>query len=108
MSGTTRVAVVSIVQSITSRSDDIGNDTRLFHDLGIAGDDAAELFDKIAEEFGTRLDGLDFAKYFQNESEALLYRIAELVGYRSRKPPLTFGHLVRVVETGSWFEPLNN
>src|SRR5262245_9328763 len=103
-----RAVVASIVRGIASRGSDFGDDTALFHDLGVAGDDAADLFEKVAEKFGTRFDGLDFAKFFPNESEALLYRMAELVGYRSRKPRLTFGHLIRVVEASSWFEPLDN
>jgi hypothetical protein len=75
MTGATRAAVVSIVRSITLGDDEIGDHACLFHDLGIAGDDAAELFNKIAEKFGTRFDGLDFAKFFPNESEALFFRI---------------------------------
>ena len=100
-----REAIVSIVRSITLGRDSIGDDSSLFHDLGIAGDDAAELFDKIHEKFGTRFDGLEFSTFFPDETEAIFYHVAKLFGYRSRKPELTLGHLVRVVEAGAWFAP---
>jgi hypothetical protein len=105
MSEGARDAIVSMVRTITSSKRDIHEDASLFHDLGIAGDDAAEFIAKLHERFGTRLDGLVFSKFFPNESEALLYHLARLLGYRSRKPKLTIRHLVRVVESGSWFEP---
>jgi|SRR5687767_14876688 len=105
MSEGTRDAIVSIVRSITASKRNIHEDASLLHDLGIAGDDAAEFIAKLHERFGTRFDGLIFHKFFPNESEALFYHLARLLGYRSRKPKLTIRHLVRVVESGAWFEP---
>jgi hypothetical protein len=105
MSEGTRDTIISMVCSITSSKGDIHEDASLFHDLGIAGDDAAEFIAKLQGRFGTRFDGLAFPKFFPNESEALFYHFARLLGYRSRKPKLTIKHIVRVVESGAWFEP---
>jgi acyl carrier protein len=100
-----RDAVASIVADIAGRRANIDDGASLFHDLGIAGDDAAELFGKLHKKFGTQFDDLALSKFFPDETEALVYNVAGLFGYRSRKPEITLGHLVRVVEHGSWFDP---
>ena len=79
--------------------------TRIYRDLIIAGDDAAELLESIHKEFGTRFEGFVFQKYFPSETEALPLRLGKLLGLESRKHALTLGHLVAVIQKGSWFEP---
>ena len=79
--------------------------TELYHELGIAGDDAVELLEDVHERFGTSFSDLEFDDYFPVVSEATGGRLSRLLGIRSNKRPLTFGHLVRVVERGRWFDP---
>ncbi len=79
--------------------------TELFHRLGIAGDDAAELIDDVHERFGTDFSGFRFDDFFPNEADALGSHVARVLGVRSQKKPLTPGHLAQVVEKGRWFEP---
>ena len=60
---------------------------------------------EVHKRFGTSFSGFQFDDFFPNEAEALGDHVAQLFGIRSRKKPLTFGHLTRVVENGRWFEP---
>jgi hypothetical protein len=84
----------------------IRDDTRLYHDLYISGDDATELFAEIHKVFGTRFDGLDFNAYFPNETEgAWSWGPARLAGWDEPKRPLIFRHLLGVVDRGEWFRP---
>jgi hypothetical protein len=84
--------------------DEIGDETRLYHDLSIAGEDAGELLDAIHKRFGTRFWGFDFEVYFPDESEAGPGNLRLAVWDRPRRR-FTFGHLVSVVERGRWFDP---
>jgi hypothetical protein len=83
-----------------------GDETRLFHDLRVYGDDAYELLQQIHDAFGTSFRDLDFCAYFPNETEGgWTYRIDAFFRPSYRKKPLTLGHLVAVIEHGQWFEP---
>ena len=83
----------------------VGIETELHHQLGIAGDDAAEFLDDVHKRFGTSFSGFQFDEFFPNETEALGDHVLRFLGVRSRKKPLTLAHLARVVENGRWFEP---
>jgi hypothetical protein len=83
----------------------IDDDTRLYHDLSISGDNASELIDDIHREFKTDLIGMRFWDYFPEEADAFLEHIGRLLGFRSRRKPLTVAHLSLVVKEGSWREP---
>ena len=85
------------VQSITIN-------TRVYQDLGISGDDASELLEKIHLQFGTSFDGFRFVDYFPNETEALWLHWFRWLGLNSKKE-LTLLHLASVVESGRWSEP---
>lgn len=77
--------------------------TALFHDLSLAGDDAAELFETMHRDFGTHFDGFDFPAYFPDETEALGFHL--LPRRRAQKRRLTVAHLHAVLARGAWFEP---
>ena len=83
----------------------IGPQTSVNRLLGLNGDDAAEFLEEIHRRFGTSFSGFDFDAYFSDEAEAFGEHVLGLVGLDRRKAPLTFEHLVRVVEAGQWFEP---
>ena len=93
-----------IVTKVTGISE-VGDETCLYHDLLIAGDDAANLLDIIHSQFGTRFDNLEFSAYFPDETEAFPLRVAKLFGYKSPHKKIPFRHLVKVVEEGQWFDP---
>jgi len=84
----------------------IRDDTRLYHDLYISGDDATELLAEINKAFGTRFDDLDFDAYFPNETEGTWpWGPTRLAGWDEPKRRFTFRHLLEVVERGVWFQP---
>lgn len=76
--------------------------TRLFHDLHLAGDNAAEALEDIHAEFGTDFSGLDFSDYFPDETEAMGAHLALMLGFRSKKKALTVQNLIDAVGRGSW------
>ncbi len=100
--------VIDVVRKFVGRRGVIDGSTRIYHDLHIAGDDAGELLDEIAKRFGVSFEGLDFHRYFPNESDAFFYFLARrFLGYRDRRhAPLTVGHLTVVAQRGAWFDPV--
>jgi Protein of unknown function (DUF1493) len=97
--------VALLIQRILVSSKPISMSAAIFHDLGIAGDDADELLKDVASRFGTSFAGLDFHAYFPDETEAFVWHWASKLGFRPKHKVLTVAHLVAVVERGSWFEP---
>ena len=53
---------------------------RLYHDLGLSGDDAAEIFETVSKRYGTEFSGFRFADYFPDESEGFAGRLERWVG----------------------------
>jgi len=107
MDDTVREELQGIVQEIYGAPRVISDVTRLYHDLWIAGDDAAELLNKVHNRFGTRFDGFHFETYFPNETDAMIEHVARLFGYSRRRKGFSFGHLLQVVNAGRWFDPEN-
>jgi hypothetical protein len=102
----TRDELLLIVQTIAGRKGDLPNSTRIYQDLEIAGDDAAELLERVRMKFGTKFDGFDFSAYFPDETEAFLDHLLRLLGIRRESyKEIQIGHLVAVIQRGSWFEP---
>lgn len=64
--------LIHIIREIRG-SMQIVEESRVFHDLGISGDDALDLFDKLHNEFGTDFSGLQFEEFFPNETDAGFY-----------------------------------
>lgn len=87
------------------RGRSISNQTRIYFDLGIYGDDAWELLEEIHNRFGTRFEGFDGPTYFPEEMGTAGKWIAWLFGKPEPWKPVTFGHLFKVVEAGRWFDP---
>lgn len=60
--------ILFLSKSLSVKEGDINLGSRLFHDLGVDGDDAKELMDNYADEFNVSLDGFDFNQYFGPEN----------------------------------------
>jgi hypothetical protein len=101
-----RKQLENIVRPFVGNKKVIADNSRLFHDLGISGDDASELLDKVNAAFGTLFNGFKFNSYFPNETEAFLSDFGRLLRLKSRRKSFTFAHLVQIVQAGSWFEPI--
>ena len=75
---------------------------RLFHDLGISGNDAGELLEAFAEEFHIDFAGFDFSEYFGDEAESSpIYQILFWKRARKARAPLTVGDLVAAAVAGT-------
>ena len=83
----------------------INDDTKIYHDLGIGGDDAFEFLDHISTEFKVDFSEMRFSDYFPDETEAFSERIGKFLGFKSKRRPLTVNHLLQILEEGRWREP---
>lgn len=75
----------------------------LFHDLGVTGDDAAELLENFSCDFGVDLNEFEFQVYFGNESSVPLSEmILEIICKKSSEKfkRLEIQDLVKAAETG--------
>jgi hypothetical protein len=70
----------------------ITRDTLLENDLGITGDDAAELIEDLSERFQFDTSGFNFKKYFNDEPFVFLST--------RRVEPFTIGHLEKAILFG--------
>ena len=81
---------------------EITREHALYHDLRVYGDDAYEIIADLHSKFGTTFEGFGFTTYFPTEGlfgDFFAWRL------RDKRPQLTIGHLIAVVERGHWFEP---
>ena len=94
----------TLVSKLSGYRRPISDDTSLWHDIGIYGDDAWKLFEDIKKHFGTKFPGTD-VDYFPSEGEITFRSLGRLFGLQDKRPRLTFGHLIVVIRQGQWFEP---
>jgi hypothetical protein len=97
-------AVFGIVAKIAAARS-VTRNQRLYHDLGLAGDDAVELLDEVHARFGTGFTDFRFYDYFPDEGEVVWDRLERLLRIAVRRKPFTVAHLTAVVRRGVWFEP---
>lgn len=76
----------------------------IFHDIGIAGDDAWELLEHIQKNGALHLMVFNSPSIFLMNMKRLAIIYASYWVSRTRKKRLTLGHLVEVVDAGHWFE----
>jgi hypothetical protein len=95
-------AIFKLVRDTSVYRGTITPESALYHDLRIWGDDAYELLTDLHRRFGTSFQTLNFPVYFPCEgpfNDFFAWRA------RAKRPRLTVGHLIAVVERGDWFEP---
>lgn len=80
----------------------IDDRTRLYHDLNIYGDDAAELLSKISDLYKIDLSDFHFEEYFPNEGDWVFPFILRLITLRPKKiyKELTVGKLEKAIKAG--------
>jgi hypothetical protein len=100
-----RDAVITIIRSIVGKRETIDTSTRLYHDLRIISDDAWELLTEIHQKFGTSFKAMDFEAYWPDGFDQVPFWLLELLGFNKKAKAITFGHLLKVVEAGHWYEP---
>lgn len=82
--------------------------TRLFHDIGLYGDNAADELKILHDEFGVDFSSFNFRKYFPGNFglEALFLTLAPKSkwadGIRQKYPPITFDMLEEAIHKQKW------
>lgn len=95
---------LEILKRISGRNK-ISSSCYLYHDFGIIGDDADELFEEIEKKFSTKFDGFVFHEYFPDEYGSWPLWLMRLFRCEPKQKKLSVGHLLAVVERGHWFPP---
>ncbi len=77
---------------------------RLFHDLGVDGDDAVELLQRYSKEFHVEINHFPFTDYFGNEGTgspfSYIWRLFSIGQARAKKKPLAIFDLINAVAFG--------
>jgi hypothetical protein len=91
-------AVLNLVAECTGCSrGQLSLDTALNQELGVDGDDAAELLEAFARKFGVDLSRFPYDRYFGNETTMLsVFEIG------SSTAPLTIRDLVQMADQRTW------
>jgi acyl carrier protein len=88
------------------RASKISLNSRLFHDLGIDGEDAMDLIAAFSKSFGVDVSNFQYSEYFGDEGFCLLSELAELVKMilnrrtTADKKELTVEMLIESVQKG--------
>jgi len=97
--------LMSILKNYVSESELllITDNTCLFHDLYIFGDDASELLTEIESKLCIDFSDFNFESYFPNEGFYIPF-LSNFINKRKKKK-FSIGHLKKVVSCEYWFEP---
>ncbi|WP_421791441.1 DUF1493 family protein [Hyphobacterium sp.] len=88
--------IIAIVEKYSTKP--VGLDSAIFHDLGIFGLDAWELFSDISEALPVNFEGFDFKAHFPNESDLF-------PNYRKQhRPRITIRDLCNFVASGKTWQ----
>ncbi len=80
--------------------------SRLFHDLGLSGEDAIDYLHEVFRRYGVRSEGFRFDEYFPDEAEGAFVHLLSLLSPIKRWwKELTVEHLVKVCMSKRWFDP---
>lgn len=106
---TLRRVVDLLVDHQCVRRERVRPESRIELDLGITGDDAAELMKAFMDRFGVDMTGFEFPRHFGAEGcfppMFLMRRLFPAYRDLGRCEEITVGHLVRVAVARRWFDP---
>ena len=95
--------VINMIAKMTGLPHDrISPDSRLNHDLGMTGDDAAEFLSAYSEAFGVDMSAFRFSDHFTGEPHLFNWW---LTGRASRLTPITVRDLVEAAKQKKWITP---
>ena len=80
----------------------ISPDSRLLQDLGVTGDDAAELLAELSAAFEIDMGGFQFGEYFTGEPHLFNWWLA---GKGAKLTPITVRDLVDAARRKKWIKP---
>ncbi len=95
--------LLSIIFEVIGKSVSCNEESLVYHDLKISGDDAFELLNNIHKKFGTNFSEFDFEKFFPNETEDMYYQVMPFL--KKRKTKLKIKDLMSAIENGAWVTP---
>lgn len=103
MQDTNTESIIKLIAKYCSPKDILNQDTRIYHDLNIYGDDADELLEEYSKLFNIRISSFKFTDYFPEEGDIITSTIIRIL---SLKPPkkykeLKIGDLTLGIQTGS-------
>jgi acyl carrier protein len=115
--------VKSFIEDQTNvRSDELSPDTRIYHDLGVTGDDADEFLEAFRREFGVDMANFNFDDHFTPELSAFaplspffwLFMLTPTYRKMMKRPrdakrkfmviPVTVMDLVKAAKEGNWLD----
>ena len=97
-----------IADEACKERDDISLDDTLLGDLGVDGDDAWSIIERLHDEIGVDFSKFDFARHFRSEPcfKGPIYFFKRVAGQdrhmASGKAPITVGQLVEASTNGYW------
>jgi acyl carrier protein len=99
-----------VAEQVGVPAEELSAATTLFGDLGVDGDDAAELFSAFKKTFRVDLETLDLSRHFGPEGllpSAPVHWLRQLLSrgtpeQRAGLVPITVGELVAAASAGSW------
>ncbi|WP_316205374.1 DUF1493 family protein [Bradyrhizobium sp. SZCCHNS3004] len=94
--------VMSFLMRETRTKTLLSNDTDIARDLGVDGDDAAEMIQRFQHEFGIEMSEFEFDRYFGREGFSLIGFLKNLLLSHPNKKPLTIKMLCDVAKKGRW------
>jgi hypothetical protein len=98
--------LIALIKGISASKRVLMSD-QLYYDHCIAGDDAVEFLDSLANTFGVDMNGLEFSRYFPDETEAFFEYWAIRLGVKRKRSSLTVADILHIIEVGKWTDPGN-
>lgn len=99
--------VVELVARMTGKSKAKITPEKTFRDLGIDGDDAVELIDKLCEQYQVPVDGVDLRKYIGPEGAfTVVNHVFNAVARKGTTEckELKISDLIKTAEDHRWFD----
>jgi acyl carrier protein len=100
--------IAFVSQQTGARTERLMPHTRLFHDLGLDGDDAVEFFAALEREFAVDLSGMEWNRHFGPEGGCALILPIALINMMARRRlhepmvPIMIADLADAVRMGQW------
>lgn len=95
--------LIQLLEEFGIEKEEINQNTRLYHDLGIYGDDADEFLEQYTRMFNVKVINFKFSDYFPSEGNLISSLIVRLIFFKSQKKfkELTIGDLIDGIKKGT-------
>jgi hypothetical protein len=92
----------NLVEEYNPQKRKVNEDTRVYQDLNVYGDDADEFLMKYSEMFNVNLKFFNFTDYFPSEGDPILSELVRMIRLRPKKQlkELTVRKLLEGIQKG--------